>query len=129
MPTQDQHRAKAEQNFKFLQSISLDDYPDWVVVAAFYTAVHLVEELRAACGDGHSVGHEDRLAYIQERHAEIHTSYHILQNAAWLARYESNKSFFAAFQREDIQDRLLRTYLAQVKAYVTARIQNRVKSP
>lgn len=32
MPSQDQHRRKAESNRKFLATISLDDYPDWVVV-------------------------------------------------------------------------------------------------
>lgn len=54
MPNQDQHRKKAESNRKFLASISLDDHPDWVVVAAFYTAVHLVERLRALAGEGDS---------------------------------------------------------------------------
>jgi hypothetical protein len=45
MPSADQHRRKAESNRRFLASISLDDFPDWVVVAAFYTAVHVVERL------------------------------------------------------------------------------------
>jgi hypothetical protein len=47
MPSADQHRNKANSNRKFLDGISLEDFPDWVVVAAFYTAVHLIEELLA----------------------------------------------------------------------------------
>jgi hypothetical protein len=125
MPSADQHRRKAEHNRKFLESISLDDYPDWVVVAAFYTAVHLIEQLRAALGDGDSTGHEERLAYIQERHAEIHTAYHILQNASMLARYQSNATFFGQFQREVIAERLVGQYLAQIEQYVRDRAPDR----
>jgi hypothetical protein len=40
MPSADQHRNKANSNRKFLDGISLEDFPDWVVVAAFYTVVH-----------------------------------------------------------------------------------------
>jgi hypothetical protein len=125
MPSADQHRKKAEQNRRFLDSISLDDFPDWVVVAGFYTAVHLVEQLRSACGDGDSVSHEDRLAYVQERHPGIHSAYHILQNASMLARYQSNTAFFAQFQREAIRDRLLGVYLRQIEEH----IQNRSGAP
>src|SRR5690348_3789776 len=105
---------KTQNNRRFLDSISLDDYPDWVVVAAFYTAVHLVERLRAAAKEGDSTGHEDRLAYVRERHLEIHTAYHVLQNASMLARYESNSAFFAQFQPEDVKDRIVEKYLVEI---------------
>lgn len=82
--------------------------------------MHLVEQLRAACGDGDSTGHEDRLAYVQEKHPAIHTAYHILQNASFLARYESNSSFFAQFQRDDISDRLVGQFLTAIERYVAA---------
>lgn len=118
MPSRDQHRKKAETNRRFLDPLSLDDYPDWVVVAAFYTAVHLIEQLRAAAGDGDSTGHEDRLAYVQEKHPQIHTAYHILQNASMLARYQSNSDFFRQFQREVISERLLGQYLPEIERYV-----------
>ena len=81
MPSADQHRIKAERNRRFLATIPLDDFPDWVVVAAFYTAVHLIERLRAAAGDGDSISHEDRLDYVQHRLPALHSAYHILQNA------------------------------------------------
>ena len=74
MPSASQHQSKAERNRKFLDSISIDDFPEWVVVAAFYTAVHLVERLRAEAGDGHSISHEDRLDYVQHRLPTIHST-------------------------------------------------------
>jgi hypothetical protein len=124
MPSADQHRRKAEHNRKFLDSIALDDYPDWVVVVAFYTAVHLVEWLRAASGDGDSTDHEDRLLYVQLRHPEIHTAYHILQNASMLARYQSNAAFFAQFQRETIAERILGEYLPAIQKHVEDRLRS-----
>ncbi|MFI5382158.1 MAG: hypothetical protein ACHRHE_22915 [Tepidisphaerales bacterium] len=121
MPTASQHHKKAEINRRFLATISIDDFPDWVVVVAFYTAVHLVEELRAASGEGDSTDHEDRLAYIQHKHPTIHTAYHILQNASMLARYASNAAFFAQFQREVIVERIIGQCLVEVERYVYSR--------
>lgn len=120
MPSASQHRRKAASNRAFLNSVSLDDYPDWVVVAAFYTAVHLIEQLRAARGEGHSEGHEDRQSYVQAVHQSIHTAYHILQNVGWLARYASMADFYNQLQREDVRDRVVGQYLAQIEQYVQA---------
>ncbi len=83
MPNASQHHKKAEINRKFLATISIDDFPDWAVVVAFYTAVHVVEELRAACGDGVSTDHEDRLEHVQHKHPTIHTAYHIDFLVTW----------------------------------------------
>lgn len=121
MPTADQHRNKAEHNRNFLNTIPHDDYLDWVVVAAFYTAVHYVERLRAACGHGDSTGHENRLSYVQDQHAQIHTAYHILQNASMLARYESNSTFYKQFQPENVRERLIGQLLPQIATYVEER--------
>jgi hypothetical protein len=129
MPSRDQHRNKAEHNRRFLATISIDDYPDWVVVAAFYAAVHLVEQLRAGLGEGDSTSHEERLAYVQERHPKIHTAYHILQNASMLARYESNSAFFAQFQPQDIRDRVLGQFLPHIEQYVPQSIQEHSANP
>ena len=118
MPSADQHRKKAESNRRFLETISLDDFPDWVVVVAFYTAIHRVEQLRATTGDGHSKDHDDRLAYVREKHPDVHTAYHQLQNASMLARYQSNATFFGQFQREQIKNLLIDRYLIQIDAYV-----------
>ncbi len=117
MPKADQHRIKAEQNRRFLDTIKIDDHPDWVVVAAFYTAVHAVERLRAAAGHGDSTSHEDRLGYVQHEHADIHTHYHILQNASMLARYQSNADFFAQFQPDEIPHRIIAERLVPIEQY------------
>ena len=123
MPTADQHRIKAERNRKFLETINVNDHPDWVVVAAFYTAVHLAERLRAASGDGDSRDHDDRLTYIQLQHPDIHTHYHILQNASMLARYQSNSDFFNQFQPDEIQQRIVDERLVPIENYVSAYIR------
>lgn len=122
MPTADQHRVKAEGNRKFLATISLADHPDWVVVAAFYTAVHIAERLRAASGHGDSRGHDDRLSYIQFEHPDIHTHYHVLQNVSMLARYQSNADFFAQFQVDEIADKIIAQRLVPIEEYAVARI-------
>jgi hypothetical protein len=116
MPSADQHRRKAENNRQFLATISLDDFPEWVVVAAFYIAVHVVEELRAGNGDGHSDSHEDRLEYIRNRLTAIHSPSYVLQSASQLARYQSRGDFFAQFQPEDVRDKLL-PRLAQIDGF------------
>ena len=117
MPTADQHRVKAESNRKFLATIPLDDHPDWVVVAAFYTAVHIAERLRAASSHGDSRGHGDRLLYIQREHRAIHTHYHVLQNASMLARYLSNADFFAQFQPDEVMEQLIARRLVPIEQY------------
>jgi len=122
MPTADQHRIKAARNREFLATIPLDGHPDWAVVVAFYTAVHAAERLRAAAGHGDSTGHADRLAYIQSRHPDIHTHYHVLQNASMLARYQSNADFFNQFQPDDIPEQIIARRLDPIEAYVTARV-------
>jgi len=104
-----------ETNRKFLATISLDDFPDWVVVVAFYTGVHLVERLRAAANDGHSKDHDDRLTYVQQVHPAIHTAYHQLQNASMLARYQSRGDFFNQFQPEQVRELIVGKYLVAIE--------------
>lgn len=45
MPTKSEHLARAEHNQRFAESFELKTtpYPDWVVVAYFYAALHLVD--------------------------------------------------------------------------------------
>ena len=121
MPTASQHSNKAAANRRFLNTIPIDDHPDWVVVAAFYTAVHLVEQPRASDGCWDSTGHDDRLAFVQERHRAIHTAYHALQNNSMLARYESNATFRRRLTRDEVVDVLVGRYLVAIEAYVAER--------
>jgi len=122
MPIASQHKSKAEINRRFLDTIDIDDFPEWKVVAAFYVAVHLVERLRAATNDGHSTSHEDRLNYVQIVHPDIHTSYHVLQNASMLARYQSRGDFFNQFQSNEVAETLIGRYLSGVERYVIDRL-------
>lgn len=122
MPTASQHKVKAEHNRKFLDTISVQDFPDWVAVVAFYTAVHLMERVRAASGHGDSVDHGDRLAYIQRFHVTIHSQYHLLQNVSMLSRYQSRADFYDQFQPEDIQKQILEDKLPAIESYVSERL-------
>ena len=56
MAAQSQHEVKARNNRDFLREIDATVRADWAVVVAFYTAVHLVERLRAQAGE-HSTNH------------------------------------------------------------------------
>jgi len=125
MPSPDQHRKKAENNRKLLDALSLDDFPDWVVTVTFYTVVHVIERLRAAAGDGDSADHESRTQYVQQLHPAIHTAYSVLRNASHLARYGSNADFFRHFQREDIADRIVATFLVAIEEYAATQLENR----
>jgi hypothetical protein len=118
MPSASQHRSKAKRNRDFLNSIDLDNFPEWVAVAAFYTAVHLIEQCRAATRDGDSISHEDRLDYVQHRcPSEIHSAYQILQNVSMLARYQSVSAFYAQFQPEDVQREIVDNRLTTIEKY------------
>lgn len=69
MPNSSQHRERAEHNQAFLDTVSVERFPDWATVVAFYTAVHLVERLRTTLKSAephqqHSKDHQDRLAFV-----------------------------------------------------------------
>lgn len=128
MPSASQHRSKAERNREFLATIAVEDYPEWVAVAAFYTAVHLVEQYRAAVGDGDSTSHEDRLDYVQHRLPnDIHAAYHVLQNVSMLARYQSTADFFNQFQPDDVETKIVNGRLALIEKYVEASVPKKKK--
>ena len=122
MPNSHQHRDKAQHNRAFLNTISVNTYPDWATVAAFYTAVHLVERLRTKlpnAAEQHSTDHHDRLQFVQTHHRAIHTEYHELFNAALIARYQTIHSFRTQFTNTDVQDILIDQYLLAIEQHVT----------
>lgn len=122
MPNSRQHQEKAEHNRSFLDSIDIEQYPDWAAVAAFYTAVHLVERLRTRLSSGpggqHSTDHQDRLAFVQRHHRRIHQPYHELFNASTLARYETLHSFNTQITADDVRDTLVNQDLVAIETYV-----------
>lgn len=123
MPNSQQHKDKALHNRAFLNSIDVNKYPDWAAVAAFYTAVHLVERLRTRLpnpSQQHSTDHIDRLQFVQSSHRPIHTDYHQLFNAALIARYQTVYSFNTQFKPADVQSVLINQYLVNIEKYVTS---------
>lgn len=117
MPNQSQHQTKAKNNREFLDSFDWNTHPDWAAVVAFYTAVHLVERLRALDGQN-SENHQDRLGYVQTNHRAIHTEFHGLWNASKLARYEANAVFHRQFTNAEIRDLVIGEWLVAIEKYV-----------
>jgi hypothetical protein len=111
MPTAEQHRQQAEHNRAFIRSFDLDTSPylDWVVTAAFYTALHLVEWFLKTRG---LTGHRDhrlRDAYIA-RMSElrgIYADYTELKFQSEAGRYECAK-FSPDALKKDLLPRLSR---------------------
>ena len=99
MPNPKQHQEKAEHCRRFLSTIG-DDFPDWRAIVAFYTALHLVEKLRAYDGN-HSTSHDDRDLYVRRNHRTIYDPYHQLFNASLDARYKARAGF--TISKEDVQ--------------------------
>ncbi len=85
MPGQEAHRAKAQHNQGFIERIG-DAFADWLVIAAFYKAVHIVEMLRAVEGQ-HSRGHHERNTYLKTKHPNIWFEYYHLYGFSIQARY------------------------------------------
>jgi hypothetical protein len=124
MPKASHHQGKATGNRAFLDSFDWNAHPDWAVVCAFYTAVHLIEHLRALDGQ-HSRDHQDRLQYVQTDHRDIHSEYHALLNASKLARYEANEIFFRQFSNDDVTDLIIGKWLKAIEDYVESYLAER----
>jgi len=86
MPSAEEHQRQADHNLEFLETIDQDEFIDWLATAAFYTAVHLIEKLRAVRGE-HSVDHNDRNTFVMDHHPTIHVYFRDLYNLSRIARY------------------------------------------
>lgn len=121
MPNSKQHREHADRNRAFLATIDVAKFPDWASVVAFYTAVHLVERLRAT-SDDHSINHEDRLHFLHGKpyRSAIFGAYRVLFNASLIARYETASSFATQFTSTEVQTVLIDKHLVAIEQFVTA---------
>lgn len=90
---------------------------------AFYVAVHAVERLRRAVGDGESGGHDDRLRYLEHRHLDIHPPFKRLYLASMTARYKPTGEFFHRHSAESVRDGLIGRDLVEVEEYVERKLQ------
>jgi hypothetical protein len=86
MATAADHTRQANHNQDFLNSIDAARFPDWVVTAAFYKAVHVVEGLLVRKGSG-SGNHTHRNQALKRRFATVWKEYRPLYNQSRVARY------------------------------------------
>jgi hypothetical protein len=119
MPKPSQHQEKADHNRAFLNAIVSSGPADWIAVVAFYTAVHLVEKLRAYRGE-HSKDHEERGQAVRKNFRPIHTPYHELFNHSLIARYGTLGKF--TLSPADAKAVLVDTYLSPNRELCRRRI-------
>jgi hypothetical protein len=124
MPKAEQHRTRVEYNRRFLAAFDPAAFPEWASVVAFYTAVHEIERLRAATGDGHSDSHALRAEYVHARHPDLTGPLRVLRDIADTARYDSRQAFFAKLAGDPsrVQGELIDRHLAVVSQYIAQRL-------
>ena len=104
-----------------------EQFPGWLVVVAFYKAVHLVEAVFAADGAGHMHDHQTRNRVLKTtpRYKQIWKNYSPLWQASLVARYMEDGNgtavpSFAEYMPPDAVDRLiLKHYLHQIEQSVS----------
>ena len=83
------HQGKWRHNRSFLASLSDYKYCDWMVTAAFYTAIHAIESLLTKDGASHDGTHRGRnyLLKSRQRYATLYRSFLPLYNLSIVSRY------------------------------------------
>ena len=119
MPDAKEHKTKADKNIAFFESFATSDSPEWKVVVAFYSALHMVERL-ASCEMVHNSDHHRRLAYLRSHrsHKAIYPAFTALHDASGIARYDTDGRFAKAFPGDHVQRILLDTFFARIRQYV-----------
>ncbi len=121
MPEQQAHRAKAKHNQGLIEKIG-DEFADWLVIAAFYKAVHIVEMLRAVEGQ-HSRGHygrNGRNTYLETEHPSIWVEYFPIYNLSIRARY-----YCTRINVDKVRSELVGKRLPALERLVEAEMQKR----
>lgn len=120
MPELEAHRAQAKHNQVFIEKIG-DEFADWLVIAAFYKAVHIVEMLRAVEGQ-HSRGHHGRNTYLETEHPRIWVEYYPLYNFSIRARY-----YCTRIDADKIRSELIGKRLPALERFVEREIRKRAR--
>jgi hypothetical protein len=126
MPSASEHQIKANHNRAFLNSITDPAFCDWKAVAAFYTAVHLVEQLFALQGL-HSQDHRSRNRQVRVRFRPIHKHYRPLYNLSMVARYRESSKF--RLTASAVESLTIGTHLVAIGNYVTAQVSGAISTP
>jgi hypothetical protein len=113
----DEHLEQWQHNRKFLQDIS-PEFPDWIVTASLYVAIHAVEALLTADGAKARSRHQDRLEILQSepRYQRIYQSFHVLYNLAHVTRYSAKPGRWMPSQ--DIEQKVIRDAIYPIEASV-----------
>jgi hypothetical protein len=100
LPTVQEHLVQWEHNRKFLQTID-PAYPDWIVTAALYSMLHLVEALLTADKAKARSRHQDRLQILhaEQRYEKIYESFHVLYDLSHVTRYSASPSKWVSAQQ------------------------------
>jgi hypothetical protein len=105
VPSRDDHKAKAEHDKQFVDSLELSTTPylDWAITALFYAALHFVEAYFATM-KRHSPDHRTRDSAIQRdsRIKSLYNDYNELKNYSINARY-----YMVSFAASDVRRNLL----------------------
>ena len=120
MASRAEHLEKARKNEAFLSSLN-DDHPEWLVVVAFYKAVHLVEALFAVEAF-HSRRHHMRNERLKRKHGLIWTQFKPLFDLSRQVRYHTH-----TVTAKDARDTLIGKRLRGVEQLVDAAIKQRPK--
>ncbi|MBW3542976.1 MAG: hypothetical protein KY476_22160 [Planctomycetes bacterium] len=87
MGTREQHRKKADRNQAFIDEIRDSKFTEWIAIAVFYKAVHVIEEMLAVSGS-HATSHRQRQAILKAKYPEILRPFRTLYNFALVSRYQ-----------------------------------------
>lgn len=115
-----QHIQKAERNQRFVSESLMDflgNYPDWVSVVAFYSALHYVEAILAT-HNLHYKHHEDRNRQVSLLLQEIENQYLNLYDLAKNARYGR----IGDAPSEDEAGQAVNTDLPAIEEFVRSRL-------
>ena len=126
MPNAAEHQAKVVHNLKFLASITDPAFCDWLAVVAFYSAVHLVEQLCALQGH-HNQDHRGRNRIIRQKFRAIHKHYRPLYNLSMVARYYQASKFKMA--AATVKAKMIDHHLEEIKKFVVAKTNPPVLPP
>jgi len=111
LPSDKQHKQKAEHNKEFLNEIFInkhysEKYPDWGVTVVFYTAYHHVHAFLAKKFNEHPRDHQDCLRLVRRFLSVCFLEYNQLYNDSRIARYiETTPPYIITKERleEDIE--------------------------